>query len=80
MNRRHLLSGIFAALLVGLPAEADAWHGRSRRRSGRDLSDGAKPRDTADDGKCPCNGGKVCVGKRGGRYCVTSSGRKRYGV
>jgi len=31
-------------------------------------------------GECPCNGGNVCVGPRGGRYCITSSGNKRYGV
>ncbi len=31
-------------------------------------------------GECPCNGGRVCVGPRGGRYCITSSGNKRYGV
>lgn len=29
---------------------------------------------------CPCGSGKVCVGPRGGRYCVTSGGNKRYGV
>lgn len=29
---------------------------------------------------CPCGGGKVCVGPRGGRYCITSGGNKRYGV
>ena len=29
---------------------------------------------------CPCGGGKVCVGPRGGRYCITSGGSKRYGV
>jgi uncharacterized protein YgiM (DUF1202 family) len=29
---------------------------------------------------CPCNGGPVCVGPRGGRYCITRSGNKRYGV
>lgn len=80
MKRRDLLSGIFAALLVGLPVEADARRGRKRRRSGRGLSGSTSSRGTTDDGKCPCNGGKVCVGKRGGRYCITSSGRKRYGV
>jgi len=31
-------------------------------------------------GECPCNGSNVCVGPRGGRYCITSSGNKRYGV
>lgn len=29
---------------------------------------------------CPCGGGNVCVGPRGGRYCITSGGNKRYGV
>ena len=28
---------------------------------------------------CPCGGGRVCVGPRGGRYCITSGGNKRYG-
>lgn len=31
-------------------------------------------------GSCPCGGGSVCVGPRGGRYCITSGGNKRYGV
>lgn len=29
---------------------------------------------------CPCSGNSVCVGPRGGRYCITSGGNKRYGV
>lgn len=31
-------------------------------------------------GSCPCGGVGVCVGPRGGRYCITSGGNKRYGV
>ena len=27
---------------------------------------------------CPCGAGKVCIGPRGGRYCINSSGNKRY--
>jgi hypothetical protein len=27
---------------------------------------------------CPCGGGHVCVGPRGGRYCITAGGNKRY--
>lgn len=27
---------------------------------------------------CPCSGSKLCVGPRGGRYCITSGGNKRY--
>jgi hypothetical protein len=30
-------------------------------------------------GPCPCGSGRVCVGPRGGRYCLTSAGNKRYG-
>ena len=29
---------------------------------------------------CPCSGNHVCIGPRGGRYCITSGGNKRYGV
>lgn len=31
-------------------------------------------------GTCPCSGTHVCIGPRGGRYCITSGGNKRYGV
>jgi hypothetical protein len=31
-------------------------------------------------GSCPCSGSQVCIGPRGGRYCITSGGNKRYGV
>jgi hypothetical protein len=45
--------------------------GRSRSRS-RGLYDGG--------GSCPCSGSNICIGPRGGRYCITSGGNKRYGV
>lgn len=32
------------------------------------------------DGSCPCSGTRICIGPRGGRYCITSGGNKRYGV
>jgi len=28
---------------------------------------------------CPCSESQVCIGPRGGRYCITSVGAKRYG-
>lgn len=31
-------------------------------------------------GMCPCSSRQVCIGPRGGRYCITSGGSKRYGV
>jgi hypothetical protein len=39
-----------------------------------------RPQSNYTDGTCPCSGGHVCVGPRGGRYCITSGGKKRYGV
>lgn len=29
-------------------------------------------------GSCPCSGSFNCTGPRGGRYCITSGGNKRY--
>jgi hypothetical protein len=31
-------------------------------------------------GICPCSSRQICIGPRGGRYCITSGGSKRYGV
>lgn|GEM_PF-2067001 len=31
-------------------------------------------------GGCSCAGGNVCYGPRGGRYCITSGGKQRYGI
>lgn len=31
----------------------------------------------SDDG-CPCSSSRNCIGPRGGRYCITSGGNKRY--
>lgn len=46
---------------------------RARRSSGaRSYNSGG--------GSCPCSGGNICIGPRGGRYCITSGGNKRYGV
>jgi hypothetical protein len=33
----------------------------------------------ADRG-CSCSNGSVCFGPRGGRFCITSGGNKRYGI
>ncbi len=39
----------------------------------------SKRTNTASSG-CPCSSRQVCIGPRGGRYCITSGGNKRYGV
>ena len=83
LGRRGFLAALGAMALVGFEESAEARRSRKRstRRRARGLSGGiGGGRGEASDGNCPCNGGKVCVGPRGGRYCITSSGRKRYGV
>jgi uncharacterized protein YraI len=39
-----------------------------------------RPRRNYSGSHCPCSGSRVCIGPRGGRYCITSGGNKRYGV
>lgn len=40
----------------------------------------SRPRSDYGGSHCPCSGNNVCIGPRGGRYCITSGGNKRYGV
>lgn len=47
-------------------------HGRHGRRS--------RGGGSYFGGGCPCSGSQICIGPRGGRYCITSGGNKRYGV
>jgi uncharacterized protein YraI len=57
---------------------------RRKARSSYALSSGRKSRRSSgyglSSGSCPCSGRNVCIGPRGGRYCITSGGNKRYGV
>jgi uncharacterized protein YgiM (DUF1202 family) len=39
-----------------------------------------RARETTSMGGCSCASGHICIGPRGGRYCITSRGGKRYGV
>lgn len=60
-------------------AKTSRKRGPSRRRSasrGRRGSSGGG----YSAGGCPCSGSQICIGPRGGRYCITSGGNKRYGV
>lgn len=61
---------------------------RANRRSLRSVTRRSSPRRSLrssspysyDGGSCPCSGRNICIGPRGGRYCITSGGNKRYGV
>lgn len=48
--------------------------------SGRNYTSAPRRSQRYDAGSCPCRGSHVCIGPRGGRYCITSGGNKRYGV
>lgn len=77
-GRRAVIAGAIAALIGG---EAWAKKRRKRRKRRSGVATPAKDRDVADpDEGCSCRSGKVCIGPRGGRYCITSGGNKRYGV
>lgn len=39
-----------------------------------------QPRRVTSSSNCACGSGRVCVGPRGGRYCISRSGSRRYGV
>ncbi len=71
-----------ASSFTGTAAPAQKPPSSDRPSSARPPSEAS--RKTASPGSplagCPCGGGKVCVGPRGGRYCITSGGNKRYGV
>lgn len=79
IRRRTLLGALGATLLFGWEDNADARRRKKRRKKARAPA-ALFERGTTDSGDCPCNGGRVCVGPRGGRYCITSGGKKRYGV
>ena len=40
----------------------------------------SRSRSKFGDNACPCSRSHICIGPRGGRYCITSDGKKRYGV
>ncbi len=52
----------------------------SDRTSGNDksysLSDASNANSNPDN--CACDSGAICAGKKGGKYCITSNGKKKY--
>ncbi|WP_447753279.1 SH3 domain-containing protein [Sphingopyxis fribergensis] len=53
---------------------------RSTRVSTKKKPKSSKRRSSSTQSGCPCSGSQICIGPRGGRYCITSGGNKRYGV
>lgn len=66
VSSSHLCSGVACA---SAPAARIRPSTQSRRSKSKYVDD-----------TCPCSGSRVCIGPRGGRFCITSGGNKRYGV
>lgn len=65
------------------PAAGTRKRAASPRRSASRSSSTGRRRSSgysAIGGSCPCSGRNICIGPRGGRYCITSGGNKRYGL
>lgn len=61
-----------------LCADSGCYKARPKRIKNSDPIN--RSRFNNSDSACPCSGNRVCIGPRGGRYCITSGGNKRYGV
>lgn len=65
---------------LGRPARRSPAWSSVPSRSPRRMSRPRRSFGYDNGGSCPCSGGNVCIGPRGGRFCITSGGNKRYGV
>ena len=66
---------------IGSGSAASRIRSGSTRSHTRKSRAGRKARSYDSGGSsCPCSGRNICIGPRGGRYCITSGGNKRYGV
>lgn len=70
---------------------AKCWHSGAFQSSGHSSSGPSYPatqslapssyrstQQVRSSGSCPCSGSFNCTGPRGGQYCITSGGNKRY--
>lgn len=71
-----LKSGLWADLATGVLAKpVPPWEWRNGDAPGTQRGDAAIKESA---GQCDCNAGHTCIGKRGGLYCLTTEGTKRY--
>jgi uncharacterized protein YraI len=64
---------------VSRPSRRSSLWSSTSHRSTRRSRPGRAP-SYSYGSSCPCSGSNICVGPRGGRYCITSGGNKRYGM
>lgn len=77
ISSAFLSTSMSIAPLVSTPRASSP---RSRGGGGGSSSGRSTQRGIYSSGTCPCSGSRICIGPRGGRYCITSGGNKRYGV
>ncbi len=77
ISAEYLSSTLSFAPPVSAPRASSS---RRRSSSGSSSSGRSSARGAYTAGTCPCSGSRVCIGPRGGRYCITSGGNRRYGV
>lgn len=62
----------------GLPAVNSGQAEQSRAAPASRAAPLVSPAAPSSSASCPCGSGSICTGPRGGRYCITSGGNKRY--
>jgi len=61
-----------------MPRATSLYSPAARRSAGR-RNRSSQAKSFYGGGACPCGSGRICIGPRGGRYCITSGGNKEYG-
>ena len=56
----------------GLWADAEPTSPSEWRQGNKTARNSMQPQE------CPCDGASICTGARGGSYCITSNGKKKY--
>ncbi len=72
----HLLTALEAVRQAEAALAGDAPLRPAQGAAAASAAAQAQARPQVED--CPCEADRTCVGPRGGRYCFTASGRKRY--
>lgn len=82
VSSRYLVDSTVQAFAAPRSSAPRSTSPRPRSGSGnsRSYPPRSTPRQNFSSAGCPCSGSRVCIGPRGGRYCITSGGNKRYGV
>lgn len=68
----RIIGAALVAMMVAASAQAAAGDVAAKKRQAAEVKKAAQGR------ACPCGTALVCIGPRGGRYCQTPAGARRY--